>query len=228
MYQKPSKNEVIPESKLENLLKDYSSLSDRNFKKETLELFSIGLCESSKIIHQRIMIPIRNGEGEIVGFTGRSVHNLNQKTGGYHPDSFSPKNNSGRFFSKWRTYPKNFNKSIELYNFHEAKSYIQKSNSCFIVEGPFDLWRMWEMGAKNCVSTLGTGLTKYQADKLISADCINLHVLYDSDKAGKEAAEKISKRFNSDFHVYNITLPESTDPASMSQDFFDIKIRPLL
>jgi len=228
MHQKPAVNETIPESKLENLSKDCSSLSGRNFKKETFEHFSVGLCESSKIIHQRVMIPIRDADGMIVGFTGRSIHDLNASTGGYHPPSFSPQNNSGRFFSKWRTYPKNFNKSVELYNFHEAKAHIQKSNTCFIVEGPFDLWRMWEMGAKNCVSTLGTGLTKYQSDKLISADCINLYILYDSDKAGKEAAEKISERFNSDFHVYNITLPENTDPASMSQDFFDLKIRPLL
>ena len=143
MHAKPKVNDVMPEEKLDNLSPDFSSILDRGFKTSTLEHFNVGLCESPMIIHQRLMIPIRNEDGKIVGFTGRSIHSVNAETGGYHPPEFKPQNGSGKFFSKWRTYPKNFNKSIELYNFNEAKHHIRQTNTCFLVEGPFDVWRMW-------------------------------------------------------------------------------------
>jgi len=220
-------NSIIPESKLLNLSKDVSFLDERNFSKEAISEFEAGLCLTDQIIHQRIMIPVRNIDGDIVGFTGRSVHPLNKSTGGYHPHEFTPKNTSGKFFSKWRMYPKNFNKSTEIYNIHKAKERILETNTCFLVEGPFDVWRLWEFGIKNCVATLGTGLTLQQGKILAEAGCINLNIMYDSDKAGTEAAEKIKSRFKDDFYVYNIMLPDGIDPASMSQNLFNKKIASL-
>jgi 5S rRNA maturation endonuclease (ribonuclease M5) len=209
-------NKIISDEKLNNLSQDLTCLSDRNFNQETINLFQAGLCKSNKIMHQRIMIPIRNIDGQIVGFTGRTVHDFNSSSGGYHPDWFTPKEERGRFFSKWRTYPKNFSKSIELYNIDKAKKHIKETNACFIVEGPFDVWRLWESGIKNCVATLGTGLTNQQADLISESGCIYLYILYDQDKPGQKAASTIKKAHSNRFCVYNINLPLGSDPASLT------------
>jgi len=215
---KGRKNESIDESKLDNLKKDFSSIQDRGFSEELISEFEAGLCLSELIIHQRIMLPIRNIEGSLIGFTGRSIHSKNEVTGGYYPSTFKPKQNTAHFFSKWRNYPKKLNKSIELYNIHKAKPYIKETNSCFVVEGPFDLWRMWSFGFKNCVASLGTGLTEVQAKTIADQGCMDLYVMYDSDDAGARASENIKSRFSNNFNVYIINMPRGKDPADLTKD----------
>ena len=214
---KGRKNELIDESKIKNLSKDFSSIEDRGFSAEVIDEFESGTCVSEMIIHQRLMVPIRNIDGGLIGFTGRSIHQKNEETGGYHPSDFKPRNNTGHFFSKWRNYPKKLNKSIELYNIHKAKTFIKESNTCFLVEGPFDVWRMWSFGIKNCVASLGTGLTEIQAKTIAEQGCMNLYVLYDSDEAGVRASENIKSRFSSNFNVYIIDIPNGKDPADLNK-----------
>lgn len=219
-----NENVIIPNSKISNLSSGDSFAINRGFNKGTAKRFEAGICDSGKIIHQRLMVPIRNLNGLIVGFTGRSIHSLNESTGGYHPDNFKPSNNSGKLFSKWRNYPKKFNKSIELYNIHNAKEEISRTNTCYVVEGPFDVWKMWEFGVSNCVATLGTTMSVYQRDILVDLNCMILNIIYDSDKAGKIASESIGLKFKDDFCINSIVLPKGLDPASMTEKIFKERI----
>lgn len=211
-----TKNSSIDESKLQNLSKDFSVFNQKKFESKTFEFFEAGVCKSNMVIHQRLMIPVRCEEGNLIGFNGRSLFDKNKYTNGYHPESFKPRNGTGQFFSKWRVYPKKLNKSIELYNLNNAKEYVKSSNTCYLVEGPFDVWRFWEAGFKNCVASLGTNLSIAQYKKLYNNGCIKLKICYDSDLPGIESAKKICQKYGDKFDIQVVKLPESKDPADLS------------
>lgn len=226
------KNDVIPESKLDNLKKidgkSLDLLKSKNFDEDVFKFFEAGYCDSDKIIHQRIMIPIRSKESEIVGFTGRSIWDQNPKTGGFYPENFTPSEGYEKIFSKWRMYPKNFNKSIELYNIHKAKDYIKETNKCFIVEGAFDVWSMWTAGFKNSVATMGTSLTKQQCQMLVESGCVKLYLVYDSDDAGRIASQKIKEKYSDMFEISTIVLPDGKDPSDLTVEELQIETRKML
>lgn len=214
----PQSNKIFDESHLNKLKKDYSSISDRNFKKETIELFQGGLClKPNEPWHNRFMIPIRNEYGQITGFTGRSIYPKDERTGlyfnGHKPTRYQ------RLYSKWLNYPlKGFNKSLELYNIDKAKNEIYKTNTAILVEGPFDVWRVFEYGTKNVVATLGVSLSKHQIELLKKHGCINLVLLYDQDKAGKDAQKEIVKKTKDTFRVYIPKLPDNIkDPGDLTE-----------
>ena len=99
---------------------------------------------------------------------------------------------------------------------NNAKEYVKSSNTCYLVEGPFDVWRFWEAGFKNCVASLGTNLSIAQYKKLYNNGCIKLKICYDSDLPGIESAKKICQKYGDKFDIQVVKLPESKDPADLS------------
>jgi len=120
------------------------------------------------IYSDRIMFPLFDLTGKIVGYSGR-VYNKDIK-----PKYFNTKETDI------------FKKGEILYNYHKAKEYVRKENSLIVVEGFMDVIRMHTIGIKNVIATMGTAVTKHQAllMKRLSDEII---LCFDGDEAGNEA-----------------------------------------
>jgi DNA primase len=219
-------NKKIDNSKLKNLKSNYSSIANRSFSTATASVFDAGLCDNGRDSDKRIMIPVKNIEGDIMGFTGRSVFDRCDKCGRYHRSGGCP--SLLGLFPKWKNYPKNFKKANELYNIDMAKDYISKTNAAVLVEGPFDVWRLWELGVKNCVASLGISLSNCQIKTLKENECINLITFYDSDSSGHEASRKLEHKLSEDFRIKNMTGMVNCDPGDITTRQFKKTIAPFL
>ncbi|MBU1016845.1 MAG: DNA primase [Patescibacteria group bacterium] len=118
----------------------------------------------------RIIIPLRNERGEVVGFSGRSL------------DKTEPKYLNG---------PETlvFKKERFLFNLDLARSAIKKKKEAILVEGYFDVITPMQEGFKNIVASLGTSLTAGQLG-LIKRFADTLLIFYDTDNAGVEATKR--------------------------------------
>ena len=117
----------------------------------------------------RIMFPIRDDQGRLVGFSGRSL------------DGTEPKYINTRETAL-------FHKGSTLFGFYQAKPLAKESRRIVLVEGQMDVIACQSAGCP-AAAPLGTALTEPQAEKLKRfAD--EVVVAYDGDKAGRTAAEK--------------------------------------
>jgi DNA primase len=118
----------------------------------------------------RLMIPIHNDSGNVIGFGGRSL------------DGSDP---------KYLNSPESdvFNKSTLLYNLHRAKQAIRRLDRAILVEGYFDCIALDANGVHGAVASMGTSLTPGQAS-LIARSTKRVIVCYDGDEAGRNATLK--------------------------------------
>ncbi|MFA5084415.1 MAG: DNA primase [Candidatus Paceibacterota bacterium] len=152
--------------------------------------------------YNRIMFPIYNNFGKVIGFSGRILPQFeNPEIGKYVNSPETPL----------------FNKSRVLYGFHKAKAEIGHSQTAFLVEGQMDFLMTWQSGIKNVVATSGTALSQDQLKNLRRlAD--SLVVSFDKDEAGIKAMERGLEFFgNLDFNVKVLDLNGYKDPAEAAE-----------
>jgi len=224
-----SSNSKIDELHLKKL-KKIKSVPDKCFKEDTIDFFGCGLVDdkSVKPQHHRIMIPIRDRDGFLIGFSGRSIYKKCSDTGFFVPGWLDKKSPYVKLYSKWRHYPKGLNKSIELYNAHHAKDWIKKLGFVIVVEGPFDLWRLWEFGVKNCVACYGCNISNKQIDSIKSFGAKCAAIMFDSDKAGQEGYNKSKILHENKIDFVRLILPDNKDPAEITAEEYDSGIKPQL
>ena len=217
-------NTAISDARLKKLNKNHPYIKSRDFSIDTCEFFESGVLDKGKYYHHRLMIPIRDLFGNLVGITGRSIYNKNAD-GWYYPDRFNIDENYKKLFCKWKNYPRGLNKSTELYNIHNSKQEIKDTGICIIVEGPFDCWRLHSFGLNNVVAILGSTMSNRQIETLISCGAKHLLLALDSDKAGKEATQRIQKIFSKTIKISTIILDEK-DPEQMKISDYRRIIKP--
>ncbi|MFN7910975.1 MAG: DNA primase [Bacteroidota bacterium] len=145
----------------------------------------------------RVMFPIHDVGGRVVGFGGRTLSN-DKKVAKYIN---SPETDI-------------YNKSKVLYGLWFAKSAIQKNDKCFLVEGYMDVIAMHQAGFENVVASSGTSLTVEQI-KAIHRYTTNVVVLYDGDEAGQKAsARAIPMLLEEGMNVRLLYFPNNDDPDS--------------
>lgn len=153
----------------------------------------------------RLIFPIHNSLGKIVGFTGRIL-----------PNAARPELVEGQ--AKYVNSPETpiFNKSKILYGLHKAKESIRDLKLAILVEGQMDFLMSYQSGIKNVVATSGTALTNDHL-KLLSRLTDRLILSFDSDEAGQKAAERsIDMALANDLAVRILILPEK-DPAEVAR-----------
>lgn len=122
----------------------------------------------------RVMFPIRDVEGRVLGFTGRTL-----KEGG-KGDTVPKYINSRESLI--------FKKGHTLYGLYEAKEFIRRQDEVYIVEGPMDVLGFWQAGIKNVVATNGTALTRRGVD-LLMRYTRNFVIAMDGDSAGEKGID---------------------------------------
>jgi DNA primase len=147
----------------------------------------------------RIMFPIHNHLGKVVGFTGRILPSLD-------------KGETGKYVNSPET--SIFNKSKLLYGFFKAKSHIREAKRAFLVEGQMDMLMSYQAGVKYAVASSGTAFTADHM-QLLSRATEEIVVSFDNDTAGLEAGERaIDLAESKDFRVSVARLEGGVkDPA---------------
>jgi DNA primase len=148
----------------------------------------------------RVMFPIHNLSGRVLGFGGR-ILKANDKAAKYlnSPES------------------EIYHKSNVLYGIYTAKKAISKEDICYLVEGYTDVISMYQAGVENVVASSGTSLTEGQI-RLISRFTPNITILYDGDAAGLKASFRgIDMILQEGMNVRVVLFPEGEDPDSYAK-----------
>ncbi len=174
-------------------------LANQGFKEEDIK--KTGLVYYSDtgkrdFFRNRLIFPIINQRGEVVGFGGRAL------------DSSLPKYiNSAENLV--------FSKRRNLYGINVAREKIIQEKRVYIVEGYLDCIAMHQAGYTNTVATLGTALTEEQI-RFLKGLTEEFYLIYDGDEAGKKAAVRGVELFlNIGISPFIVTLPEREDPDSL-------------
>ncbi|WP_161890540.1 DNA primase [Pontibacter russatus] len=153
----------------------------------------------------RVMFPIHNVSGRVVGFGARTLKTNDKKSPKYLN---SPESDI-------------YHKSNVLYGLFQAKQAIRMQDVCYMVEGYLDVLSLHQGGIENVVASSGTSLTEGQI-KLIGRYTQNITVLYDGDAAGIKASLRgIDLILESGLNVEVVTFPEGEDPDSYIQKVGD-------
>ena len=148
----------------------------------------------------RVIFPIHNGTGKVIGFGGRIL-------------------NSDKKFAKYINSPQTdiYDKSKVLYGLFFAKKQITQEDNCYLVEGYTDVTSMHQAGIENVVASSGTSLTVDQI-RLIHRFTNNITILYDGDVAGIKASFRgIDLILEEGMNVKVLLFPDGDDPDSFSK-----------
>ena len=157
---------------------------------------------------ERVMFPIHNISGRIVGFGGRTMR-------------------TDKSVAKYQNSPESeiYNKSRELYGLFFAKKAIQSADYAIMVEGYTDVISMHQAGVENVVASSGTSLTVDQI-RLIRRFTNNLTIIYDSDAAGIKASLRgIDLVLHEGMNVRVVLLPDGDDPDSFARSHSAVEVQ---
>ncbi|MFT5129518.1 MAG: DNA primase [Rhodothermales bacterium] len=146
----------------------------------------------------RIMFPIWNERGRIVGFSGRVL---------------SKEAPGGKYVNSPET--PIFHKGSVLYGLHQAKDGIRSHGFALLCEGQLDVLACHEAGFDNAVAPQGTAFTEQQA-MLVKRFCTQITLAFDADDAGLRAVLKSVDAFlPAELSARVVTLGEGEDPDSL-------------
>jgi DNA primase len=154
-------NEVFKDYDNDALIK--SGLISKNDKGKRYDRF-----------RNRIMFPIYNAKGQLVGFGGRVID----------------ENDTPKYYNSPET--SLFQKSYELYGLLAARKAIREKGYVLVVEGYMDVVSLAQHGIRNVVATLGTATTSFHIQKLMRYTP-EIIFCFDGDNAGKSAAWRAMK-----------------------------------
>jgi len=148
----------------------------------------------------RVMFPIHNLAGRVIGFGGRILKD-------------DPK------AAKYLNSPESeiYHKSKALYGIYQARREMARADKCYLVEGYTDVLSMYQAGITNVVASSGTALTSEQI-RLIKRFTNNITIIYDGDEAGIKASMRgIDLVLEEGMNVKVLLLPDGEDPDSYAK-----------
>ncbi|HTK43665.1 MAG TPA: DNA primase [Gemmatimonadales bacterium] len=157
----------------------------------------------------RLLFPIHDLRGRVVGFGGRLLRQGEPK---YLNSPETPIFHKGRL----------------LYNLHQAKAAIRQEQAVILVEGYFDVLRLLLAGVDHVVAPMGTGLTSEQA-ALLRRFAQSATLLYDSDEAGLKATFRAGDELlRHGVRVKVATMPPDEDPDTLVRKGGTAALAPVL
>ncbi|MGH7884093.1 MAG: DNA primase, partial [Thermodesulfobacteriota bacterium] len=170
--------------------KENSKISGTNYYSDYYDRF-----------RDRIMFPILDINGYIVGFGGRSINDDQQPKYLNSPES------------------KIFQKRNQFYGLYYSKNEIRKKRTAILVEGYMDFISLFSSGVKNVVASLGTSLTK-QHSMLLKRFCDEVIIVYDGDFSGINSAVRAGEIFLEEGVLSKISIiPNKRDPDSFIRKY---------
>jgi len=214
------------QGRLDNIARQY--LFGRGVSEQSIESFGLGYCpfevedlvttigkeslleegvvfesEDGSIccfIRNSIVFPFINHYGKVVSVSFRPIQSN---------DVIKSKN----LRKYWHT---SFEKSLFLYGLHKSISAIRQQDCVIVVEGQFDVIMSHQFGINNTVGVGGTALSAQQI-KILSRLTKKIIVVFDGDKAGQRATEKVRQKEVEDILITTARLPDGEDVDSFLQ-----------
>ncbi len=172
-------------------------LKSKKYQNEDLDkvgLVSIKDNIANDYFVNRIMFPLEDSNGKIIGYSGRIYY----------------ESNAPKYLNTKETLL--FKKGQMLFNYSRAKPYIRNEKKVILVEGYMDAIRLYLNGIKNVVAIMGTSLTKEQTSLLKKLNA-KIILCLDNDAPGQKAIYEIGKELkNNNFEVEVIKLSNEKDP----------------
>ncbi|QEC69035.1 DNA primase [Panacibacter ginsenosidivorans] len=170
------------------------------FSAEVLQRSGLVVNRNDELIDNyrgRIIFPVHNNSGKIIGFGARVIGKADKAP-------------------KYINTPENelYIKSKILYGLYFARLAIDKNDECLLVEGYTDVISLSQAGVENVVASGGTSLTTDQL-RLIKKYTNNLTIVYDGDSAGVKAALRgLDMALEESLNVHLVLIPDNEDPDS--------------
>ncbi len=222
-------DDIIKEFKIGLALDNSNYLASVLEKKkyDVNKLDELGLINKSGInvydkFINRIMIPLTNLEGKVVGFTGRI---------------FNGEKDVAKYINTKET--SIYKKGNLIFNYYNAKNYIREEKKAIIVEGNMDAIRMYSSGVKNVLALMGTVLTKEQID-ILKKLRVPIVLMLDNDDAGSLATNNIGEELvknnipcevvrlsgakDPDEYIVKYGVDSFKDTIKHSLNYFDYKL----
>jgi DNA primase len=174
--------------------------TEKQYNAELLQKSGLVVMRDNRLVDNyrgRIIFPIHNQSGKILGFGARLIRKNDRAP-------------------KYINTPENeiYLKSKLLYGMYFARQAIDKQNECLLVEGYTDVISLHQAGVENVVASGGTALTADQL-RLIRKYTHNLTIVYDGDSAGiKAAARGLDLALEEGLNVKLVLIPDNEDPDS--------------
>jgi DNA primase len=179
-------------------------LSEKKYAVLELEKAGLAIQKDGKSydrFRDRIMFPITDVLGRVIGFSARVLPGADEK------------------HAKYINTPETdvYHKSKVLYGIFQAKQNIKRRNQALVVEGNMDVIALHQAGFDNAVAVSGTALTSQHMD-MLRRYTKNIALFFDMDSAGQEAAKKSTLLgFSYDMNILMVSIEGAKDAAEMAQ-----------
>lgn len=176
-------------------------MQEKKFTKEYLKEAGLlkNLDHPRDFFSDRIMFPIRDVMGNVIGFSARK---------------FKEETFGGKYVNTPETTL--FKKSKILFGLNYSRKNIAKQRKAIVVEGQIDALRLIHFGFTITVASQGTAFTENHLSELISLGINQIYLAFDSDSAGQEAALKAGDLFQKNaIETYVLSLPAGIDPDKL-------------
>jgi DNA primase len=178
---------------------------EKGFSRDELRATGLTNARGNDYFPQRLMFPLSDVRGRIVGFQARKIREDDPLRGKYVN---SPEGEL-------------FHKSAILYGLHLARAAIAKQERAIVVEGNPDVIALRQAGLEPVVASMGTALTERQLKEL-GRLTQQLYLCFDADAAGEEATLRgMALAVAQGFDVRVVALPPGEDPADAPTEFTD-------
>lgn len=176
-------------------------LAQKGFRTPEIEAAGVANRFGGDLFKDRMMVPLMDGGGRVIGFTGRIIGD----------DPSAPK-----YLNTPQTLL--YDKSWHVFGLSQAKEAIRTHDYAVVVEGNLDVVSSHQAGVKQVVATAGTAMTIHHL-KTIGRLTRNVRLAFDGDKAGLAATERaISIAQEAGVELTIISLPEGVkDPDELIQ-----------
>lgn len=182
-------------------------LKSKNYSQAEIEQAGLGLKKTGGSstydrFRDRIMFPIENPFGKVIGYSARLAPGNEEKTGKYinTPETVL------------------YHKSDVLYGIVHAKNSIKENGEAILVEGNIDVIALHQAGFKQAVAVSGTALTQEQL-RTLKRYAGSLKLFFDMDEAGQKAARKSTElAFQNEFQVSLVQIPSGKDAADLAAE----------
>lgn len=196
--------EILEEFRIGLAPSGWRSLLDRalrqGFTERDLEAAGLAVVRDGRAYDRfrgRLMFPLVDHRGRVVGFGGRTLADEQPK---YLNSPEGPLYRKGNL----------------LYGLYQARKAIAQNDEVLVVEGYTDVLAVAQAGVRNVVASMGTALTEQQL-ALLSRFTRNVVFMFDADRAGADAAlrsGRLARRL--ELRAAVVTLPQGADPADIA------------
>jgi DNA primase len=176
---------------------------EKGFTADELRAAGLTSQRGSDYFPPRLMFPLTDARGRVIGFQARKLHDDDPLKGKYVN---SPESDL-------------FKKSNVLYGLHLARPAIAKQDRAVVVEGNTDVIALRQAGFEPVVASMGTALTEHHLREL-SRLTKRVYLCFDADAAGEDATLRgMERAYGQGFEIRVVVLPPGQDPADAPDGF---------